>query len=470
MLKIENLTITYPTKDLLGIKNLSFELPKGSICLLSGDSGSGKTTLCLAIAGLLMHARPEAAISGFIGWDKKLISQKVFNPEIAITLENPYSQLTGLKHTVCEELAFGLEMQGVPRKEIIRRIQLIGDKFDIVKLLSRDPRTLSGGEIQKIVISCSYVQMPKLWVLDWPLTELDPLMRLTFLEELELMANQNGTTIFISEEPAADIYSIATHLLIIKKTGEVEFSLNAKKGHIEAVDSSILPRTITFSKTKGSNVGIDSFRYPLVEVKELGFQYSPDQLMIFEDLSIRVNSGECLWITGPNGCGKTTLAKILVGILKPKKGEVFVNKISPITEPIWKVARHAAYAFQNPDIQIFSTNVWNEIFFGPKALGHPEDKCTALTNYALDLFGLGNKKKIHPHDLNRSERKRLGLASAFAMDTPVMILDEPTQFQNTQGKQLVKTAMNEVLSKGKSILCITHDLGLIRFKESTIYP
>ena len=73
--------------------------------------------------------------------------------------------------------------------------------------------------------------MPKLWVLDWPLTELDPLMRLTFLEELELMANQNGTTIFISEEPAADIYSIATHLLIIKKTGEVEFSLNAKRSY-----------------------------------------------------------------------------------------------------------------------------------------------------------------------------------------------------------------------------------------------
>ena len=109
-------------------------------------------------------------------------------------------------------------------------------------------------------------------------------------------------------------------------------------------------------------------------------------------------------------------------------------------------------------------------FLDQKLSGIQKIKCTALTNYALDLFGLGNKKKIHPHDLNRSERKRLGLASAFAMDTPVMILDEPTQFQNTQGKQLVKTAMNEVLSKGKSILCITHDLGLIRFKESTIYP
>jgi energy-coupling factor transport system ATP-binding protein len=80
-----------------------------------------------------------------------------------------------------------------------------------------------------------------------------------------------------------------------------------------------------------------------------------------------------------------------------------------------------------------------------------------LTDSALKLFGLDGKKKVHPHDLNRSERRRLGLASVFAMDTPVIILDEPTLYQDSYYKQIIKKVMDEGLEKGKTILCITHE-------------
>lgn len=223
MLKVENLTINYPDKRLPLLKGLDFEVPKGAICLILGDSGSGKTTLSLVIAGLLLHARPEVNISGFIKWNKKLINQKEFNSEIAITLENPYSQLTSLKSTVREKIAFGLEMRGVPRIEIERRIQIAANIFGITQLLSRHPRTLSGGETQKVVIASSYVIKPELWILDRPLTELDPLARVKFLQELKLLANQRGATIIIAEEPASDLYSIATHILTISAEG-VNFS------------------------------------------------------------------------------------------------------------------------------------------------------------------------------------------------------------------------------------------------------
>lgn len=459
MLSIESLSINYPNKELPALRDVSFELPKGAVCLLSGDSGSGQTTLCLAIAGILQHARPEVAISGSIRWSGGVIRHDVFRPEIAITLENPYAQLTGLKRTVREELAFGLEMRGFPRIEMNQRIQYAAERFGIIHLLSRNPKTLSGGETQKVVIASSYLLMPELWILDRPLTELDPLSRFKLLQTLKELATQNGTTVIITEEPDADIYSIATHSLAVTCEG-VTLSSNATKDHAELLDTSTFSNNLTFAKTTGNSGTTDYLSNNHVQVKGLGFQYSSTQPIIFEDLNLTVASGECLWITGPNGCGKTTLAKIIAGILKPQKGEVIFNGINIVAEPLWKAARYVAYAFQNPDLQIFSTNLWDEVSFGPRMF-YSEERCNQLVSHAIHSFGLDGLEKTHPHDLNRSQRKRLGLASTFAMDTSVIILDEPTQFQNSLYKQMIKHAMEEALNKGKGILSITHATDFI---------
>ena len=462
MLQVKNLSIKYPDKELSALKDVNFELPKGSICFLSGDSGAGQTTLCLAIAGFLKHARPETDISGMIKLNGNPIDQQEFRQEIAITLENPYSQFSGLKRTVLEEMAFGLEMRGFSLCEMKKRIKSALATFGISHLLSRNPKTLSGGETQKVIIACSYVLIPELWILDRPLTELDPLARFSFLQNIKHMANQNGTTIIIVEEPACDLYLIATHLLTMEG-GKVELSLNTKGSHFKTPDLPASPSTITFTKISVDPYKEDHISSPSVKIKDIGFQYSPDQPKVFDNLHLSVAPGECLWITGPNGCGKTTLAKIIAGILKSTKGEVSINGINPMIEPVWKVAHYIAYAFQNPDLQIFSTNLWDEVSFGPKALGYSINRCNELTRNALKLFDLTKKEISHPHDLNRSERKRLGLASAFAMDTPVMILDEPTQFQDSQWKKIIKEAMDKTLLKNKSILCITHDSGLFDF-------
>lgn len=458
MLRAKNLSIKYPDKMISALINVNFELPQGAICLLSGDYSSGQTTLCLAIGGLIKHAKPDAIISGVIEWKGTYIDPDKFHPEIAITLENPYSQFSGIKYSVIEEIAFGLEMRGLSYCEMNKRIGFVAEALDISHLLQRNLRTLSGGETQKIVLACSYVLKPDLWILDRPLTELDPLSRINFLENLKHASEQNGATIVIAEEPAADLFSIATHLLNIKEKS-TEISLNTCRQGIIS-ESSTFPSKMQLTKTLSDSHKKNSF-IPTLEVDHLGFHYTPNQPLIFDDLSFSVNQGECLWITGPNGCGKTTLAKIIAGILKPKKGRIILHGKNVLTEPLWKVARHVSYAFQNPDLQIFSTNVWDEVLFGPMALGFSKERCAELAEDALKLFGLNDKKKIHPHDLTRSDRKRLGLASAFAMNTPVIILDEPTQFQNSEEKRLIKEAINESLSNGKSILCITHDLTFI---------
>ncbi len=458
MLEVRNLSIQYPDHPL--IKNINFRLEEGDICFLVGDSGSGKTTACLAMAGVLSHVKPEAIVSGQIIFKDINLKKENPPPDLAITLENPYSQLTAIKSNVKEEIACGLEMRGIEPEEMLRRINVIAGKFGIAHLMSRDPRSLSGGEIQRIVISSSFVLKPKLWILDRPLSELDPYARHLFLKELVQYAKENKAIIILSDEPAPDIYSIASHVLTLK-SGISNFSVNNKKGRIENINVSELDTSIAFTKNKNKTNKKESKFNPSLQSKILCFSYSKQQSNIINNISLNVQRGECLWITGPNGCGKTTLAKLIIGLLKPIEGSVLINGINPAKEPLWKVARIASYAFQNPDLQIFSTKIWDEVLSGPKFLGYSDEKCINLTEWALKLFGLREKAKHHPQDLNRSEKKRLGLASTFAMDTPILILDEPSQFQSIKEKQIIREAMRNALNMGKSILCITHDLDLI---------
>jgi len=454
MLKISDLTITYAGSEAPVIENLSFQLPAGSFCLLHGRSGTGKTTLCLALAGLLSHASPESHIVGDIAWNiSERNNNNPFSP-IAITLENPYSQLSDLKNTVEGEIAFGLEMQGVPPSEIRPLITEAGSIFGISHLMYRNPRTLSGGETQKVIIACSYVLSPRLWILDRPLTELDAAARVDFLRTLKSLADGNEATIIISEEPYPDIVAFATHQLSLDN-GTLQVNTSS---HRNMSKENAYPSSIQFQKASlDRDVSSAPLTRGMVKVKDLSYRYSQDSPAILENINIIVCPGECLWISGPNGCGKTTLAKLLMGILKPQKGEVIINGFKTGTAPLWETARHISFAFQNPDYQIFSTTIWEEVTFGPKSLGYSHEKCEALTDDALNLFGLLNKKKSHPHDLNRSEKKRLGLASVFSMDTPVLILDEPTQYQDAEGKRLVENAILDVLAKEKCVLCISHD-------------
>ncbi len=456
MLRIIDLAITYPRRMLPVVKDINFELPNRSICLIYGQNGSGKTSLCLALAGLIQHASPEAQISGTVEWDGRVLSQKEFNAEVGVTLENPYAQISGVKSTVESEIAFGLEMRGVPPYEIKRLIHLASSVFDITHLLSRAPHTLSGGETQRVVLACSYVLSPAMWILDRPLTELDPTGRNRLLNILKTLAFQTDSIIILADEPSIKLDSIATHRLSLD-TGKLTRMENVLVDSHDDSNAQPLVSSVQFQRT---SIPFDKGKITphLVDIQNLSFRYAPDSPLIFDHLNITIDPGECLWITGPNGCGKTTLAKLIMGILKPEGGRIMIKGSNSVSCPLWENAMNVSYAFQNPDYQIFSTTVWDEVSFGPKSLGYPPHKIDSLTDNALNLFNLSEQKQVHPHDLTRSERKRLGLASTFAMDTPILILDEPTQYQDTKEKKVIFSGMKEALGKGKSILCITHDM------------
>lgn len=187
------------------------------------------------------------------------------------------------------------------------------------------------------------------------------------------------------------------------------------------------------------------------------FSY-PGGVKALVDLSLAIAPGERIALVGENGAGKSTLAKHMNGLLKPDEGLVLLGGEDTRQKTVAQLAQHVGYVFQNPDEQLFSNTVRGEVAFGPKNLGFSESQVDQSVQQALEAVGLGDRADQHPYDLLRSERKLLGIASIFAMDTSVIVLDEPTMGLDLVGIRKVSKLLNECSSAGKTVILISHDL------------
>ncbi len=194
-----------------------------------------------------------------------------------------------------------------------------------------------------------------------------------------------------------------------------------------------------------------------ISVKSLSFTY-PTGVLALKDVSLRITTGESIAIIGQNGAGKTTLVKHFNGLLKPSSGRVLVGDWDTCDHSVAELAAKVGYVFQNPDDQLFQSTVWSEIIFGPKNLGKTPEQISELANAALQAVGLSAFAQNHPYDLFASQRKMVALAAVHAMDTPVMILDEPTTGQDYSGTQRVGQVVESLKQQHKTVITISHDI------------
>ncbi len=172
-------------------------------------------------------------------------------------------------------------------------------------------------------------------------------------------------------------------------------------------------------------------------------------------------SGGVVAVVGENGAGKTTLTKLVNGLLRPASGSVVVDGVDVATTTVARMARIVGYAFQNPDDQLFERTVHAEVSFGPRALGIPPSHREAAVIRALELCGLTGKQETHPHDLGLSERKWVAIASALAVDPPVVVLDEPTLGQDYHSRKRLVGLTRELEAAGRLVLVVTHDMDFV---------
>ena len=496
IIEIEHLKYKYPNTDRLVLNDISLSIEKGEFIGIVGKNGAGKSTLSQAIIGLV----PQFYHGGYgghvtvCGLDAAEVSVGELCEHVGLVFQNPFNQLSGARDTVYGEVAYGLQNLGVEREEMKARVEQVLKQLDIWQYRDRNPFDLSGGQLQRVALAGVLVMQPEVIILDEPTSQLDP----QGTEEVFRVVDQltkTGITIIMIEQKIEKLAAYCDRLMLMHEGKVVDFDTPEKifsREDLEdlGVQAPVFTRVCarlgwarpdgTYPVTLADTLQVfeayksDENREkllkfyqetktpettappPMFRVENLDFSYGKD-VEIFRQLNVSLDS-RATAIIGQNGAGKTTLVRLLKGLLKPVSGSIYFREQDISGKTVAMLASQIGYVFQNPDDQIFKYRVLDEVMFGPLNIGMEPAEAEKKAREALALMGLSGKEQENPYDLEMHERKMVAIASVLAMDTDVIILDEPIIAQDYAGKQRIGNMIRELSGKGKLVIAILHDM------------
>ncbi|KYK32346.1 MAG: hypothetical protein AYK19_03465 [Theionarchaea archaeon DG-70-1] len=486
MITVKDLSFQYTTgHPVLTCINLTVD--RGDYLGVLGPSGSGKSTLCLTFNGVIPQSIP-GEMSGEVSVNE-LNTKDHYVYELAdkvgIVLQNPESQLFAM--SVEEELAFGPENLGLPREEILQRIE---EALAIINISDRErfPFSLSGGEKQKLAIASMLTMRPSYLVLDEPTSQLDPKGKKSVYSVLEQL-HKEGMSIVLVEHDTEYVAEYCQTVVILHD-GKIVKSGTPKEVFSEVEEMKELgiqvPEVAEFTyelykrglvkevcitleeAQKMGELKVKSQpRKPkeyirgdsIIEVKNLSFTYTGAPVL--DNVDLTVYQGEILALIGQNGSGKTTLVKHFNGLLRPLKGEVYVDKELVKEKSVAEMARKVGYVFQNPDHQIFADTVFDEVEFGLKNLGVDEPERKRRVSDVLQRTDLYKYREGHPTSLSGGEKQRLAIASVLVMNPKILILDEPTTGLDLKSSRSIIDLVETLHRQNHTVILVTHDMRLV---------
>jgi energy-coupling factor transport system ATP-binding protein len=198
----------------------------------------------------------------------------------------------------------------------------------------------------------------------------------------------------------------------------------------------------------------------MIVIEDIHFSY-PNNVEALKGISLTINEGEFIAIMGQNGAGKTTFIKHFNGLLKPSAGAVRVDGVQTTKTSVAALSRNVGFVFQNPDHQLFSETVEEEIGFALKNFGFDKETIEKRITWALNLLSLTQYRKTSPFLLSGGERKRVALASVLAWDPQTLILDEPTIGQDHDQKEKLRQFIMQLQAQKKTVVIVTHDVEFV---------
>jgi len=474
-LQVEDLTFRYRDRQTVAIRNLSFSARAGEILLIAGASGCGKTTLIRAINGLIPRSY-KGELTGRIlihdqdpaTWQLSRLSQS-----IGTVLQDPERQILGSK--VLHEVAFGLENLGMPRAEILARVDDALTTLKITPLRLRETFSLSGGEKQKLALAGVLVMRPSILLLDEPLASLDPASASETLDLVRRLADE-GMAVLMVEHRVEDVMRIHPERVMYMSDGGIKY-LGDLEGLGQAVDyrdvklqaqaimqrARMDPKPVEIKILPGAHhsaapaLGTEPDPETLVRFEQVTFGYIDQEVLHAIDLEVR--RGDVIAILGPNGAGKTTFVKHAIGLLKPRSGHVFVQGRDTSELSVAEIASTLGYVFQSPSHMLFAPTVRQELAFGPKNLKHGKADIEKEVMEALEIVNLEDKIDDPPLALSFGQQKRVSIAAILAMRSRILVMDEPTAGQDYRNYMNFMDAILQ-LPSFEAILFITHDVDL----------
>ena len=510
VITVENLRYRYPHTKELALDGLDFSVEKGEFIGIIGENGAGKSTLSQAIMGLVPQFY-KGAYGGMVTVDgieagKTPVAQLCGH--VGLVFQNPFNQLSGAKDNVYEEVAFGMQNLGVPAEEMKNRVEEALKLLDIWQYRDRNPFDLSGGQMQRVAIASVLVMRPDVMILDEPTSQLDPEGSDEVFKAVETLTG-SGITILMIEQKIEKLAAYCDRILLLHKGKQIAFDTPQKVFSMPDLNNYGIQAPAFTRICKAEGVTLADGTYPVtVEeaagvlrekrlrapacadggeraqkvtgteaaqaggpaesagssdeqfcIEKLDFSYLAD-VPVLKNLNMKLDKRPTA-IIGQNGAGKTTLVKLLKGLLKPVSGSIYFHGEDISGKTVAMLAGNVGYVFQNPDDQIFKYNVMDEILFGPLNIGMDAERAKKEAERALKLTGLTGKEKENPYDLELYERKMTAIASVLAMDTDVLILDEPTIAQDWKGRQIIGGIIRSLSERGKLVIAILHDMDFV---------
>jgi energy-coupling factor transporter ATP-binding protein EcfA2 len=466
-LVVENLTFKYRRRSEPAIEKITFSIKPGQVMLIAGSSGCGKTTLMRCINGLIPHT-----YNGEMSGDMQLFGEPIskmglpeISQKIGTLLQDPERQILG--SYVMNEVAFGLESLGIPRDEIVLRVEKALDRLGISHLRDRETFGTSGGEKQKIALAGVLVMEPKILLLDEPLASLDPASAQEALQAFRLLADE-GISVMIVEHRVEDVLSIHPDVFMYLDEGKMSY-LGDTDGLMDVVDYHRikLPAQVVIERARQDPPPVfisyanskSMVKTELVRFDGVHFQYNADGPEVLKDLNFNINSGDVIAVLGHNGSGKTTMVKHALGLLKPTKGRVLLEGQDTRKMTVAQAAHTIGYVFQSPSQMLFAPTVDEELSFGPNNLGFPVDTIIQNVDWAIETVNLKSEMNMPPLALSFGQQKRISIAAILAMRSRILMMDEPTAGQDYWNYRAFMDAILQ-MPGFDTVIFITHDVDL----------
>ena len=484
-LSAHNLSFTYRGADAPALNTVSLEVQAGDLAYLMGRTGAGKSTLCLCLNGIIPKLQPGEFAGEVRVGGERISGRQVYDiaRTVGALFQNFEAQL--LASDVEREVAFGLESAGLPREEMRRRVSEALELVGLGDLRGRDPATLSGGQKQRLALAAVLAPEPDVLVLDEPTTDLDPIARMELRRVVDELSAR-GVTLLIADHETPD--ALAGDALIALSEGVKRYEgppVELLRDPARCAGLGILPLQIA---ELGARLGVElpldpeqangplqaaGWRLdagecevlareapepgePLIELEDVGFTYAESREVALRDVSLTIREGEFVVLLGENGSGKSTLAKHLNGLLSPTSGMVRIGGRDTRRAPVQELAAQVGYLFQNPDHQIFSSTVREEVAFGPRNLGASEHEVEARVAEALAATELSGWEERDPFVLTKGERQRVALASVLACRPRVIVFDEPTTGLDGLQQRAMMDLLVRLNREGTTVVVITH--------------
>ena len=471
LFKLEHFGFSYAGSDKKALDDISLTVTDGEFILVCGQSGSGKSTLLSCLKGCAGAGEQSGEIYAF---GEKQREDFLYPDKIGFVSQLPDEQTVTDK--VWHELAFGAESLGLPQSVIRSRIAQTALFFGIEQLFDRKTNELSGGQKQMINLASVMVMQPRVLLLDEPVSQLDPIAAAEFIGLLVRINKELGTAIIIAEHNLPALMPVCGRMIVTDKgkiiADDLPHNIPAllrEKNHLmlssmpagvracAAVGESVCPLSVNEARIWYNDYVQNHTIYRMsedkaeneqaeicVKLRDVCFRFEKNGENIINNLSLDIYKYEVLCILGGNAAGKTTLLKLVCGILTPQSGSILFPDFKGES-----IKGKIGYLPQNPSALFSKSTVYEDIL----------SVCGENRNIdeIISLCRLESLTDRHPYDLSGGERQRAALAKLLARGFDILVLDEPSKGLDNDYKALLSAIIRYLRENGKTIIIVSHD-------------